>query len=402
MVIGVGGSTAEKELGKLSDMTAGVKPIQSEEFEARLAKARNLMKQEGFAAVYLHAGTNLYYFTGMKWNASERMVGVLVTADGLDYIAPAFEHGTVMGFMKISGDLHCWEEHESPYELFGVVLKQHNIHDGKIGMDESAPFFITDGLRLANPGYLWENAKAVTAGCRAFKSDSEIAIIQRAKEMTMAVQKSAAKILYPGISAKEMVDFIHAAHKKVGAPAGSYFCIILFGEDTQYPHGVPVPRDMREGDVVLVDTGCQLHGYISDITRTYVYGEPTDRQREIWDLEKKVQQAAFDASQLGASCSEVDDASRAVLVKAGLGPDYKLPGLAHRTGHGTGLDIHEYPYIVRGNSTLLESGMVFSNEPMICVPGEFGIRLEDHIYMTDAGPRWFTQPMKSIDDPFGE
>ncbi|MEL6820290.1 MAG: Xaa-Pro peptidase family protein [Calditrichota bacterium] len=402
MAIGVGGSTAKAELEKLSDMTSGVQPIQTEEFEMRLDKARKRIEEQGLAAIYLHAGTNLYYFTGMKWKASERMVGALVTAKSLDYIAPAFEHGTVMGFMKISGELHCWEEHESPYELFGKMLSSRGISGGEIGMDESAPFFITDGLRLANPQYNWVSGTEVTAGCRMYKSNNEIAIIQRAKDMTMAVQRAAARIMRPGISEKELVEFIHEAHKKVGAPAGSYFCIILFGEDTQYPHGVPAPRDMRDGDVVLVDTGCQLHGYISDITRTYVYGDITPRQREIWNLEKAVQQAAFDAAQLGSPCSAVDDAARAVLTEAGLGPDYKLPGLSHRTGHGTGLDIHEYPYAVRGNDLPLQQGMVFSNEPMICVPGEFGIRLEDHIYMTEDGPQWFTQPMKSIDDPFGD
>ncbi|HCD57275.1 MAG TPA: X-Pro dipeptidase, partial [Halieaceae bacterium] len=199
----------------------------------------------------------------------------------------------------------------------------------------------------------------------------------------------------------EVTAFIHEAHKRVGAPAGSYFCIVLFGPDSAFPHGVAQPKALDEGDMVLIDTGCQLHGYISDITRSYVLGEPSAQQREIWNLEKAAQQAAFEAAQIGASCGSVDDAARAVLAAGGLSPDYQLPGLPHRTGHGIGLDIHEWPYLVRDNSTPLAPGMCFSNEPMICVPGAFGVRLEDHFYMTENGPRWFTQPARSVDDPFG-
>jgi Xaa-Pro dipeptidase len=195
--------------------------------------------------------------------------------------------------------------------------------------------------------------------------------------------------------------FIDAAHRQVGAPAGSYFCIVLFGPDSAFPHGVAQPKALDEGDMVLIDTGCQLHGYISDITRSYVFGKPSAQQRKIWDLEKAAQQAAFAAAQIGVPCGSVDDAARAVLAAAGLGPDYALPGLPHRTGHGIGLDIHEWPYLVRGNDTPLAPGMCFSNEPMICVPGAFGVRHEDHFYMTEKGPHWFTQPAHSVDDPFG-
>jgi len=225
--------------------------------------------------------------------------------------------------------------------------------------------------------------------------------MQHAMDITMEVQKASARILRPGISAKEVVDFINEAHKRYGITSGSYFCIVLFGVDSSFPHGVVAPKDLEEGEVVLIDTGCVLHDYISDITRTYVYGEANELQKRIWSIEKETQQAAFDAAQIGNSCAFVDKASRIVLESHGLGPDYKLPGLPHRTGHGIGLDIHEYPYIVRNDETILAPGMCFSNEPMICVPNAFGIRHEDHIYMTKDGPKWFTNPAHSIGDPFG-
>lgn len=224
--------------------------------------------------------------------------------------------------------------------------------------------------------------------------------MQRAKDMTLEVQKAAASILRAGISTTEVAEFIREAHRKVGAP-GSTFCIVLFGEASAFPHGVKHAQVLKDGDMVLIDTGCLLHGYQSDITRSYVFGTPSDRQRALWNLEKTAQLAAFDAARLGEPCQVVDAAARLALEAAGLGPDYQLPGLPHRTGHGIGLDIHEGPYLVRGDLTPLAEGMCFSNEPMICIPGEFGIRLEDHFYMTATGPRWFTRPSHSVDDPFG-
>lgn len=402
MTLGVGGSSAHDQLEQLVNMTNGVNAIAKTEFESRLNQARDLMAANGFEAVYLNAGTNLYYFTGTRWSPSERMVGALLTAGGdLHYIAPAFERGTLDDYIAVPGEIHCWEEHDSPYQLAGEVLQRAGIAGGRIGIDESTPFFLVSGLQSAHPHYLYADAAAVTAGCRMHKSAAELALLQRAKDMTLQVHKAAARILRPGISTTEVTDFIDRAHRIVGAAAGSYFCIVLFGEDTAYPHGVAHPKVLDHGDMVLIDTGCQLEGYNSDITRSYVFGQPTERQREIWDLEKAAQAAAFAAARPGTPCGHVDDAARAVLESAGLGPDYALPGLPHRTGHGIGLDIHEWPYLVRGNQTPLAAGMCFSNEPMICVPGEFGIRHEDHFYMTDDGPVWFTEPPHSVDDPFG-
>ena len=402
MTLGVGGSTAMQELAKLSDMTKGTKPISKREYTARIEKAQELMKAQGIEAIYINAGTNLYYYTGTRWYASERMVGAIIPAVGaLEYIAPAFEVDTLLGYMVIEGKVNTWHEDESPYALFGEVLKQMDINSGKVGIDESAAFFIFDGVRLAHSQFDYVNAKPVTAGCRMIKSDTELSLLQRAKDMTLEVHKAVARILREGITVGEIEAFIHDAHKAVGAPAGSYFCIVLFGEDSAYPHGVKSPKALEKNDTVLIDTGCQLQGYNSDITRTFVFGKPSDRQREIWQHEQDAQIAAFEAAKIGAPCASVDRAARDVLEAAGFGPGYNVPGLPHRTGHGIGLDIHEWPYLVLNDQTPLAAGMCFSNEPMLCVPGEFGVRHEDHFYMTKEGAVWFTKPMHSIDDPFG-
>lgn len=400
--IGVGGSDAKTELAKLSDIAAGVKPITKSEYQDRIRKGQRLMREQGIDAVYLHAGTNLYYFTGTRWNSSERMVGAVLLQNGPpEYIGPAFEEGTIRQFMLIEGDVHVWDEHETPYHLVGEILGVHGIKKGRVGLDEATPFFVSDGLAKASSDLSFENAKPVTAGCRMIKSENELALMQRAKEMTLEVHKATARILREGITTNEVNAFIHAAHKKVGAPAGSYFVITLFGPDSSYPHGVKDAKALEEGDMVLIDTGCKLHDYISDITRSYVFGEPSEKQRQVWEAEKAAQVVAFDAAQIGVRCGDVDLAARSELEKHGFGPGYKTPGLPHRTGHGIGLDIHEWPYLNWGDDTLLAPGMCFSNEPMICLYSEFGVRLEDHFYMAPDGPIWFTQPSKSIDDPFG-
>ncbi|MEJ7805200.1 MAG: Xaa-Pro peptidase family protein [Telluria sp.] len=403
----IGGKTFDQALAGLADMTGGMAAIGKEEHAQRIARAQAYMQARGISAVYLNAGTNMTYFTGTKWYASERMVGAILPATGaLEYIAPAFEESTIRDFMLVEGAVNCWEEHESAYQLFVDVLARMGIAPDRaapprIGICESAAFFIADGIRPLADGYALENASSVTAFCRARKSPAEIALMQRVKDMTLEVHKAVASVLYEGITTVEVTDFIARAHRKVGAP-GSYFCIVLFGEATAYPHGVSYVQTLKHGDVVLIDTGCQVKSYISDITRTYVFGDITERQRFVWNAEKAAQLAAFEAAQLGVPCMEVDAAARASLEANGFGPGYKLPGLPHRTGHGIGMDIHEWPYLVGSDSTPLEVGMCFSNEPMICIPGEFGVRHEDHFYMTEAGPRWFTQPAHSIEDPFGQ
>lgn len=400
--IGVGGSTAAIELDKISDMTLGVQSIQLEEYWSRIEKAKRLMKEFSVAVLYLNAGTNLYYFTGTHWNASERMVGALLFDDGtLQYIVPKFEEGTFKKYRKVQADIYCWEEHESPYALVDKLLKIKNKDAAVLAIDESAPYFLVDGITKASSSCSIQTAQQITAGCRMQKSDNEIAIIQQAKDITMVVQRAAARILRPEISVDEVVDFINKAHIKAGIASGSYFCIVLFSDDTQYPHGVAVPQTLSENEAVIVDTGCRLEGYLSDITRSYVYGAPSEEYKIIWNLEKATQLAAFEAATIDSSCGSVDDAARKRLAESGLSADYDLPGLPHRVGHGTGLDIHEYPYLVRGSAIKLAEGMVVSNEPMICIPGKFGIRHEDHFYMTKTGAKWFTTPMLSVENPFG-
>ncbi|KJU76389.1 X-Pro dipeptidase [Ectopseudomonas oleovorans] len=406
MTLGVGGSTPEQALARLQNMMAGAQPITESEFETRIARAQALMREQDIAALFLAAGSNLQYFTGVQWHPSERMVGAILPASGaLEYLAPAFEEGTVRDFQVVPGVINTWQEHENPYALLLECLKRLGIlpNDGaqpKVGLCSSLPFFMFEGIRQLTSGYRFVDAGGITTACRQCKSPAEIALMQRAKDMTLEVHKAAASILHEGISTTEVAEFIHQAHRRVGAP-GSIFCIVLFGAASAFPHGVKHAQRLKDGDMVLIDTGCKVHSYLSDITRSYVFGTPSARQRDFWNKEKAAQQAAFEAATLGAPCSSVDAAARRSLEAAGLGPGYSLPGLPHRTGHGIGLDIHEGPYLVGGDDTPLAEGMCFSNEPMICVPGEFGIRLEDHFYMTADGPRWFTQPSHSVDDPFG-
>ena len=401
MAKGVGGLTAEQALARLDDMTANVRPIALDEYQQRIDKALGLMAKQQLDVMLLNAGTNLRYFTGVDWYASERLVAALLFADGsLIYVIPHFEIGSIAPLMLIKGEVLSWQEHDDPYALCAQRIKERFGDKAKLALDESAQFFIVDGLQQHLPYLLISNARHVTAPCRMHKSATELALMQTAMDMTLAVHKAAASILYQGVTTREVTEFIHLAHKKVGAPAGSYFCIVLFGEDTAYPHGVANPKTLSDNDMVLIDTGCRVHGYLSDITRSYVFGQANERQRTVWQHEKNAQQTAFAAARNGIACQQVDRAARGYLQQQGYGPDYNLPGLPHRTGHGIGLDIHEWPYLVEGNTTELATGMCFSNEPMLVLPGEFGVRLEDHFYMTEQGPRWFTQPAVDIEQPF--
>ena len=399
---GIGGASKASALATLTDMTKDTRPVDKAEYTSRIDKAQRYMREHQIAAIYLNAGTNLSYFTGMDWYASERLVGAILPASGeVVYIAPLFEIDSLSERQVIAGDIVGWQEHESPYALVAEVLKQAGLSGGDIlGVDEATAFFIVDGFNKAMPDIEIINASGVTAHCRMHKSASELALIQRAMDMTLAVHQATASILHEGITTTEVEQFIHEAHKKVGA-SGSYFCIVLFGKATSFPHGVKDPQVLEPGDLVLIDTGCKLHGYLSDITRTYSFGGASEKQARLWQAEKDAQLAAFAAAANGSPCGDIDAAARVSLESAGLGPDYDLPGLPHRTGHGIGMDIHEWPYLVKDNPQPLAPGMCFSNEPMIVVPGEFGIRLEDHFYMAEDGPRWFTQPAHSISNPFG-
>ena len=401
MTTGVGGSTAEAELSRMQPMRDGIAPIDDAERLRRIEKAQHLMREQGIDALYLDVSTNLFYFTGIRLRPSERLHGAIIPAKGdIIYLSPAFEEPKTRELIHFGSDVRCWEEHEDPTALVIDTLRSTGHNSGTLAIDPMTPFFTVDGLRRAGNAFTLANGASITGACRMVKTPAEIALIQHAMNITLEVHKAAARIMQEGITTTEVLAFLQQAHVKLGATlTGSG--IVLFGEPTAYPHGVPYPQTLRRGDMVLIDVGAEIEGYRSDITRSYVFGEPNARQRQIWELEKSAQLAAFAAAQLGAPCEAVDAAARGLIEAAGFGPGYATPGLPHRTGHGIGLDVHEEAYMVKGNHTPLAAGMCFSNEPMICIYGEFGVRLEDHIYMTASGPNWFTQPCHSVNDPFG-
>ena len=400
MVLGVGGSSFAAELAAMQPMTSGVTPIDAGEYQARVARAQALMRQQGVDALYLDTSTNLRYFTGIELKLTERLHGAVIPAEGeIAYLSPAFEEPKTRTLLKFGADIRVWEEHEDPTALVIETVRSKGYEQGTIGIDPQTPFYTVDGLRRAGNRFTFNNGAAITAALRMVKSKAEIALMQVAMNITLEVQRAAARGLEAGMTTGEVQGFLDAAHRKLGGVPASR--AVQFGEATAYPHGVPYPQTLVDGDMVLIDTGCFVEGYRSDITRSYVFGTPTARQREIWDLEKRAQQAGFEAAVLGAPCEAVDAAARGVIAAGGFGPDYATPGLPHRTGHGIGLDVHEESYMVRGNRTPIAVGMCFSDEPTICIYGEFGVRLEDAIYMTEGGARWFTEPCRSCDDPFG-
>lgn len=394
----IGGSTIAAELAAIRPWADRAPAIALAERQARIERARAAMVVAGADALLVGAGLSLSYFTGIGWGMIERLVAMVLTPRGKPYIVcPAFERGSLEAILSMDVDLRLWEEHESPSALVAAILREAGAT--RLAIDPALPFGMAERIRLAAPSASIMDATPIIDGCRAIKSDAELALMRQAKRMTLEVQRRAARVLAPGIRASAVRGFIDAAHKAIGS-AGSTFCIVQFGASTAFPHGLPQDDELREGDMVLIDTGCAVEGYNSDITRSYVFGKADDEQRRIWDIEAEAQRAAFDAVRPGVPCAAIDAAARAVLERHGLGPDYRLPGLPHRTGHGIGLSVHEAPYLVRGDETLLQPGMCFSNEPMIVVPGRFGVRLEDHFHVTDHGARWFTEPSRAIDEPF--
>ena len=401
MATGIGGCTAQQALEQLQPLTENPPEIAADEYRQRIQHAQRLMRENGIDACYVNAGSNLRYFTGTQWSASERMVGAVIPAEGeIAYIAPWFEIGTFKDAQVIEAEIFSWHEEEDPYHLFFTVLASRGLTGARqVAICETASVTLFLGLQQYAGDIRLISAQPITGHCRSRKSATEIALMQTANNITLRVQQAAASILRPGITASELIDFVDKAHRKMGT-SGSYFCIALFGSDSAFPHGVKQPKPLKNNDIVLLDTGCRYKGYLSDITRTYVYGEANERQRFAWQAEHEAQAAAFAVIAPGVPCHKVDDAARDVLVSYGFGPDYQLPGLPHRTGHGIGLDIHEAPYLIRKQQQPLDVGMCASIEPMLCLPGEFGIRLEDHFYVTEDGARWFTPPATSLDDPF--
>jgi Xaa-Pro dipeptidase len=401
MTNGVGGSNAATELAKLASQRDQAVAIGLDEYHQRIDKLRALMLATGIDALYLDATTSLRYFTGLQCYASERLHGAIISTSGeLLYVVPTFEEQKTRAGMIVEGNFVLWEEHQDPTAAVArAALKCAPQARCQLAIDSQTPFFTVSRLQAYDANLIISNAEELIATCRRIKSDAELALLTQAKAITLRVHQAVAKILQLGIDTREVQSFLDDAHIACGMDGRSTFKIVLFGEPTAYPHGVPYPQTLAENDMVLIDTGATLHGYNSDITRSYVFGEADARQREIWELERDAQLAAFNAAQIGAACSAPDLAARAVIEAAGFGPDYQVPGLPHRTGHGVGLDVHEHPYIVKGNDLPLEPGMCFSIEPMICSYGEFGVRLEDHAYITTAGPKWFTEPSRSMDDP---
>lgn len=374
-------------------------PIDLAELQGRLASLQARMVRDGVRAVWLDASASLTYFTGLSLGVSERIHGALVPAVGaVIYVSPQFEAPKLQTLLRIPGEIAVWEEDENPFALIAAVITQMVAPGRGLALDPATPFRFAAALMQAVDGSV-TSAEAMIAKQRQVKSTAEIALMQAAMTASFQVQKAVHAGLREGMWSSEVTEFILAAHRAMGMKP--LFAAVQFGEATAYPHGVHYPQQLRDGDMVLVDVGGTLHGYCSDITRTYVFGTPTPRQRQLWELERQAQTAAFAVARIGAPCSDVDAAARQVLTDAGFGPDYQVPGLPHRTGHGLGLDIHEEPYIVRGNATPLQVGMCFSIEPMLCVYGECGVRLEDIVYMTAAGPRWFVPPSERLDAPFG-
>ena len=375
--------------------------ISADEYAARLAHARRLMREAGADALLVSAGMSLRYFTGIGWGASERLVGLLLTQDGEPLlIAPNFEEGSLDAVLRIPAGKRLWEEHEDPHALVANAMRERGAKT--LALDPEAAFRIHTGLAAQLGARSISNAASIIDGCRMCKSATELALMQHACDITLQVHRLAAGIAHEGIGTDELVRFIDEAHRALGADGGSTFCIVQFGHATAFPHGIPGVQHLRKGELVLIDTGCSVEGYNSDVTRTWIFGEANAEQLRIWNLERAAQQAAFDAVRPGVACEAVDQAARTVLEAAGLGPDYRLPGLPHRTGHGCGLSIHEAPYLVRGNALSLAPGMCCSNEPMIVLPQQFGVRLEDHFFVTETGAQWFTPPSVAIDQPFAD
>lgn len=373
-------------------------PITDDERRGRIAKAQKLMADLGMGAIVMESGTSMAYFVNVRWGLSERPFLLVIPAKGeLAYISPGFEEQRAREVIKFTNDVRLWQEDEDPMALVAGVLKDRGVTTAAVGIEERVRFFIADGLAKAAPATKVVLATPVTAGCRMIKSATEIANMQHANNITLAAFKAGLETLREGMTQGELAGNITAAYRQMGANGA---IAVSFGKYSAYPHGSIEPQRLKEGDVVQIDDGVSWNGYQSDITRTTVFGKPTARQTEVWNLEKKAQAAAFAAAQVGATCESVDAAARKVITDAGFGPGYKVPGLPHRTGHGIGMDGHEWTNFVKGNKTKLQPGMCFSDEPMIAIYEEFGIRLEDCLHITPDGPQFFTQPSPAIDQPF--
>jgi Xaa-Pro aminopeptidase len=361
-----------------------LKPITADEFRARLTRAQQLMSElkPNFDALFFAPGTSLYYFTGIRWGLSERLVGLVLPRTGKPVlVCPGFEEGRLREQLRFPIEIRVWQEDESPTKLAAGALAEQGVRTGRLGVEETAYFTYSDHLRAAAPGFEYVSADPVTIACRSRKSAHELELMRLACDATFEVYKPVFAALHEGMSQEDIAHMVEAGFSKMGLRGGA---LVLLGASAALPHGTKQPQKLKEGDVVLIDGGCGVDGYASDVTRTGIFGKPSDKIAKAYDLNRKAQDAALDAARAGRLSGTVDDAARAVIVNGGYGPGYKY--FTHRLGHGIGLDGHEHPYLVKGSTTNLEAGMTFSNEPGIYVPGEFGMRCEDDMVIMPDGP----------------
>jgi Xaa-Pro dipeptidase len=382
----------------LAPMTGGAKPISTAERGARIAKVQTLMEQRKVGAMLVESGASLEYFTGIRWRRSERTTAAVIPARGeVTIVTPAFEEPSVRETLQVSGDVRPWNEHESPFMRIVQALRDRGVASGVVAVEPTVRFFIVDGVRQASKGYEIVSADPLIRACRMIKSPAELALMQIANDVTIAALRHVHARIERGMSGTDIGALMNRVTIALGG--SPEFSLVLLNDASAYPHGSLKPQSIGEGSIVLMDCGCTVEGYQSDISRTWVFGEANARQRKVWNTVKRGQEIALQTAKLGVPVGTIDDAVRGYYEREGWGPGYKLPGLSHRTGHGIGLDGHEPAYLVHGDTTALEPGMCFSDEPGIYIPGEFGVRLEDCWYMTESGPKLFTPLAKSLDEP---
>jgi Xaa-Pro dipeptidase len=395
------GTALPPSIAALPSMKAQVRPITSAEREQRLEQARQLMRENKIDALFLAGGTSLNYFTGVRWGNSERLFATVVPVSGRSFcICPSFEEGRAREQLNVGplegADVLTWHEDDSPYRLFAVGMQNAKISGGTLGIEERTPFVFADGLAQASPGSKIVSATPVTAGCRMIKSDHELELMKTANNATLRVYEAVFRALTPGMTTQQASSLITAAYGQVGFHGEASFEV---GAYSALPHGSVAAQLISEGTPIIMDDGCTVEGYQSDITRTFILGKASDRMKGVFDVVHRAQRAALEAAHPGVACQDVDTAARKVIADAGFGPDYKF--FSHRVGHGIGMDGHEWPYLVRGNTLPLAPGMTFSDEPGVYIPGEFGVRLEDDMFITRDGAQLFTPQSPSLEQPFG-
>lgn len=391
---------AEPDLSALSDITTGATPISTTERQARIARAQALMRAAGIGAVLIEPGASLTYFTGVRWGRSERLTAAIIPVEGDPCIVtPFFEEPSIRQSLAIPAEVRVWQEDQNPLERVAGFLRDRKLTGQPVGIEETARFFAFDGLARVLPSAKLVSANPVVRGCRMIKTTAEIALMQAAADVTMAAYRWTYPRIEAGMIPSQIGALMTAATRKLGG--NPEFALVLIGEAAAYPHGSSAPQRVGDGQIVLMDCGCTVQGYQSDISRTFVHGTASIEQRKVWSDVARGQQIANGAAQIGTPAGAVDDAVRRFYASAGYGPGYKLPGLSHRTGHGIGMDGHEPVNLVHGEAAPLAAGMCFSNEPGLYLPGKFGVRLEDCFHMTASGPKWFSVPPVSLDAPIG-